>query len=159
MKPSLLQIINFWPPFLILGIRVNRYQKDLRTLDVEMGLRFWNWNHQRTHFGGSLFAMTDPFYALLIREHINEKIVIWVKSATIQFKKPGRGTVYAQFALSSAKLQELRLSLKSFKKAETHFLIEIKDKKNNVIAIVDQVIYLRKRETLSKFKEKSLKAS
>src|SRR5258708_26936269 len=51
--------INLWPPFLGAGIRVKRIAPDMKAIDVEMKLRFWNANYVGTHFGGSLFAMTD----------------------------------------------------------------------------------------------------
>jgi hypothetical protein len=54
--------INFWPPFLGMGIRIQHIAADMKAVDVEMKLRFWNANYVGTHFGGSLFAMTDPFY-------------------------------------------------------------------------------------------------
>lgn len=148
MKPSLLNLISFWPPFLVSGIRVKRYLKAHRVLEVEMGLRFWNWNHERSHFGGSLYAMTDPFYALLIREHLEEKVEVWVKSATVHFKRPGRGTVTARFELSHSKLQEVRLALEHSRKAEPSFKIEIRDESDKVVAEVEQVVYVRRRKSL-----------
>ena len=57
--------INFWPPFLGMGIRIRRIAPDMKAVDVEMKLHFWNANYVGTHFGGSLFAMTDPFYMLM----------------------------------------------------------------------------------------------
>src|SRR5882757_5628335 len=34
--------INFWPPFLGAGIRVTHIAPDMKAVDVEMKLRFWN---------------------------------------------------------------------------------------------------------------------
>ena len=39
---------------------------DYRYARVRMRLRPWNRNYFGTHFGGSLFAMTDPFWVLLL---------------------------------------------------------------------------------------------
>jgi hypothetical protein len=52
--------VNFWPPFLGMGIRIVHIAPDMKAVDVEMKLRFWNANYVGTQFGGSLFAMTDP---------------------------------------------------------------------------------------------------
>jgi len=158
VKPSLIQLISFWPPFLVSGIRLRRYLKTHRVLEVEMGLRFWNWNHERSHFGGSLYAMTDPFYPLLIREHLEEKVEVWVKSAVIQFKRPGKGTVYARFELTQNKLQELRLALEHSRKAEPSFKIEIMDESDKLVAVVEQVVYVRRKKTLIGSGSPSLKA-
>src|SRR5579859_1769137 len=62
--------INFWPPFLGAGIRVQRIAPDMKAIDVEMRLRWWNANYVGTHFGGSLFAMTDAFYMLMLMANL-----------------------------------------------------------------------------------------
>ena len=51
--------INLWLPFLGAGIRIRHIAPDMKAVDVEMKLRRWNANYVGTHFGGSLFAMTD----------------------------------------------------------------------------------------------------
>jgi hypothetical protein len=53
--------LNFYPPFLGAGIRVRR-GADGRTFDVRMKLSAFNRNFVGTHFGGSLYAMCDPFF-------------------------------------------------------------------------------------------------
>ena len=40
--------INFWPPFLGAGIRVVHISSDLKAIDVEMPLRFYNANYVGT---------------------------------------------------------------------------------------------------------------
>jgi Domain of unknown function (DUF4442) len=62
--------INLWPPFLGAGIRVKRVARDMKAVDVEMKLRFWNANYVGTHFGGSLFGMTDAFYMLMLMANL-----------------------------------------------------------------------------------------
>jgi len=62
--------INLWPPFFGAGIRVKRIAPDMKAVDVEMKLRWWNANYVGTHFGGSLFAMTDAFYMLMLMANL-----------------------------------------------------------------------------------------
>jgi len=75
-KRHLRWLINLWPPFLGAGIRVTRLQPDWKAIDVEMKLRFWNANYVGTHFGGSLYAMTDPFYMLMLIENLGSDYVV-----------------------------------------------------------------------------------
>lgn len=58
---SLRRYMNFWPPFLFSGIHITRLSDDFRHARVELRQRWYNRNYVGTHFGGSLFAMTDPF--------------------------------------------------------------------------------------------------
>ena len=62
MKASTLRRgLNLWPPFLFAGIHVTEISPDWKRIRVELRMRPWNRNYVKTHFGGSLFAMTDPF--------------------------------------------------------------------------------------------------
>jgi len=100
--------INFWPPFLGAGIRIRYISPDTKAVDVEMKLRFWNRNYVGTHFGGSLYSMTDPFFMLMLLDNLGPEYLVWDKAATIRFKKPGRGKVRAEFRLSDEQLDETR---------------------------------------------------
>ncbi|HVP64109.1 MAG TPA: DUF4442 domain-containing protein, partial [candidate division Zixibacteria bacterium] len=104
LKRRLLRFINFWPPFLGAGIRLRRLSPDFREADVEMHQRFWNTNYVGVHFGGSLCAMADPFYMLLLMENLGREYIVWDKAASVRFRKPGRGTVRAEFRLSEAEI-------------------------------------------------------
>ena len=66
--------INFWPPFVGTGIRVRHVASDMKSVDVELKLRFWNANYVGTHFGGSLFAMTDAFYMLMLMANLGRRL-------------------------------------------------------------------------------------
>jgi hypothetical protein len=55
------RFMNIWPPFLFAGIRVQEVSPDWRHARVRLKLSWYNRNYVKTHFGGSLFSMTDPF--------------------------------------------------------------------------------------------------
>ena len=98
MKPSTLRhVFNFWPPFLFAGIHVTRMSADWREARVELRMRPWTKNYVGTHFGGSLFSMTDPFWMILVKECLGSDYIVWDKAAEIEFVKPGKGTVHANF--------------------------------------------------------------
>jgi len=117
----------------------------MKSIDVEMKLRFWNANYVGTHFGGSLFAMTDAFYMLMLMHHLGRDYIVWDKAATIRYKKPGRGPVRAEFRLSDAQVEEVRQKLKTLEKCEPVFVVEVKDESGVVIAEVERLLHVRKR--------------
>jgi len=139
--------INFWPPFLGAGIRVKHIALDMKSVDVEMKMRFWNANYVGTHFGGSLFAMTDAFYMLMLMANLGRDYIVWDKAASIRYRKPGTGTVRAEFRLSDAQLEEIREKLKTLSKYEPVFSVEVRDEAGVVIAEVEKVLHVRKKET------------
>jgi acyl-coenzyme A thioesterase PaaI-like protein len=137
--------INFWPPFLGAGIRIRKISPDMRAVDVEMKLRFWNANYVGTQFGGSLFAMTDAFYMLMLMANLGRDYIVWDKAATIRYRKPGRGTVRAEFRLSDSQIEDIREKLKTLPKYEPVFTVEVKDNAGVVIAGVEKVLHVRKK--------------
>ena len=138
--------INLWPPFLGAGIRVQRIAPDMKAVDVEMKLRWWNANYVGTHFGGSLFALTDAFYMLMLMANLGSDYIVWDKAATIRYRKPGRGTVRAEFRLNDSQIADIREKLKTLLKYEPAFTVEVKDKTGVVIAEVEKLLYVRKKD-------------
>jgi acyl-coenzyme A thioesterase PaaI-like protein len=138
--------INFWPPFLGAGIRVLRIAPDMKAVDVEMKLRWWNANYVGTQFGGSLFAMTDPFFMLMLMANLGRDYVVWDKAASIRYRKPGRGTVRAEFRVTDAQLDDIREKLKTLPKYEPVFTLEVKDEQGVVIAEVEKRLHIRRKD-------------
>ncbi|WP_408096085.1 DUF4442 domain-containing protein [Peredibacter sp. HCB2-198] len=141
------KIINFYGPFVGAGVRLQKMSKDFRHARVAMKLTFYNKNYMGTQFGGSLYAMVDPWYMLMLIKNLGPEYIVWDKAATINFRKPGRGTVYANFNLTDAHLEEIRATLVTQNKMDYIFKVEIKDKDGKLIADVDKVLYIRKKST------------
>jgi hypothetical protein len=140
--------VNFWPPFLGAGIRVVHIAPDMKAVDVEMKLRWWNANYVGTQFGGSLYAMTDPFYMLMLMANLGRDYIVWDKAGSIRYRKPGKGTVHAEFRLADAQLDYIREKLKVLPKYEPVFKIEIKDEQGSVIAEVEKLLHVRKKDAV-----------
>lgn len=147
VKRSLLGLLNWWPPYLGMGVKVRRISKDFREVDVEMHLRFWNSNYVGVHFGGSLFAMTDPFYMLMLIENLGPDFVVWDKAASIRFRKPAKGTVRAEFRLSQEQIEEARRGAENQAKFEPVFVVQIKDQGGEVVAEAERTLHIRKKRT------------
>jgi acyl-coenzyme A thioesterase PaaI-like protein len=138
--------VNFWPPILGMGICVKHIAPDMKSIDVEMKLRWWNANYVGTHFGGSLFAMTDAFYMLMLMANLGRDYIVWDKAASIRYRKPGKGTVRAEFRLTDAQLDDIRDKLKTLPKYEPTFQVEVKDESGEVVAAVEKLIHVRKKD-------------
>jgi hypothetical protein len=146
LQRRLRSFLNLWPPFLGAGIRVARLQPDWREVDVEMKLRRWNANFVGTHYGGSLYSMTDPFYMLMLIANLGGDYIVWDKAASIRFRRPGKGTVRAAFRLSQAELEAIRELLQTEPKVDRTYLIEVKDEAGAVVAEIEKVVNVRRKE-------------
>ena len=146
MKASTLRHgLNLWPPFLFSGIHVTRISDDYRHARVELRTRLWNQNYALTHFGGSLFAMTDPFWMLLTLNAIGSDYYVWDQAGSIEFVKPGRGTVHARFDLDEAVLDELRAAAADGGKVLRWFDTDVVDTQGEVVARVRKQLYVRRK--------------
>ncbi|GAB2505188.1 DUF4442 domain-containing protein [Pseudoxanthomonas sangjuensis] len=144
MKPSTFRrLMNLWPPFLFTGIHVTAISGDWRQLRVELRERPWNRNYVRTHFGGSLFAMTDPMWMLLLMHTLGNDYYVWDKAAEIEFVKPGKGVVKAEFRLDDADLAEIRAATAGGGKYLHWFPVEVTDAQGDVVARVRKQLYVR----------------
>jgi hypothetical protein len=141
--------LNVWPPFLGAGIRVRRLASDWTEIDIEMKLRWWNRNYVGTHYGGSLYSMADPFFMLMLIENLGKDYIVWDKSASIRFKRPGRGTVSASFRLSPEQVQEIKQALNTQEKIERAFTVEVKDESGSVIAVIEKLLHVRRKDQTS----------
>ena len=142
---TLRHVLNLWPPFLFAGIHVAAIGDDFRSARVELRMRPWNRNYVGTHFGGSLFAMTDPFWMLMVLHALGDGYIVWDKAATIDFEKPGRGPVYAEFALDDAMLEELRAAAAGGDKVLRWFDAPVRDAAGDVVAMVRKQLYVRRK--------------
>ncbi|MEJ5364405.1 MAG: DUF4442 domain-containing protein [Desulfosoma sp.] len=138
-------LLNLYPPYLGAGVRVRHVSPDFREIVVEMPLRFFNRNYVGTHFGGSLYAMVDPFYMLMLIKNLGPDYIVWDKAASIEFVKPGRGTVRAHFRLDEKVLDEIKEKVKDGGKCLPTFTVPVVDRHGDVVARVEKVLYVRKK--------------
>jgi acyl-coenzyme A thioesterase PaaI-like protein len=146
MKASTLRHgLNLWPPFLFSGIHVVAIAPDYRQAAVELRMRPWNRNYVGTHFGGSLFSMTDPFWMLLAMNALGRDYIVWDRAGSIEFVKPGRGTVRAEFRLDDAVLDELRQATAGGDKYLRWFDTEVVDASGETVARIRKQLYVRRK--------------
>lgn len=146
-KDNLDRVMNFYPPYLGAGVRIAEADDDFRYVRVEMPLRFYNRNYVGTHFGGSLYSMCDPFYMLMLLKNLGDDYLVWDRAASIEFKKPGRGKVVAEFTLSDERIDEIRRRADEDGKVEPTFEVEVVDQKGDVVAVVEKVVYVRRKDS------------
>ena len=140
-----MRFVNFYPPYLGAGVRVLPSHGDDRTIRVEMRLRFWNRNLFGTHFGGSLYAMCDPWFVFLLVRHLGDGYLVWDKAAAIEFLKPGRGRVTATFHVSTAEVAEIRAAADRDGKTEPVLTAEVVGEDGEVVARVRKTLWVKRK--------------
>jgi acyl-coenzyme A thioesterase PaaI-like protein len=147
MSPAALRrLMNMWPPFVFSGIRVETIAEDWRYARVRLKLRWYNRNYVRTQFGGSLFAMADPFWMILTMEALRHEYIVWDKAGEIEFIAPGRSDVWAEIRIDDAMLDEIRAATANGEKHLRWCETEVKTADGEPIARVRKQIYVRRKK-------------
>ena len=142
---SMRRLLNLWPPFLFCGIRVLEISDDWRRARVVLRKRWYNRNYVGTHFGGSLFAMTDPFWMVLTLQCMGRDYIVWDKAADIEFIAPGREDVFAEFRIDEAMLDEIRAATAGGEKYLRWCETPITTASGELVAHVRKQLYVRRK--------------
>ncbi len=145
-KHLLMKAVNLWPPFLGAGVRLTVLTPDFRQARVEMKLTRLNANYVGVHFGGSLYSMTDPWYMLMVMEILGREYVVWDKAASIQFKRPGKGRVSAEFKITDELIEEIKFEVSEKGKTEKELFVEVKNDEGQIVALVNKTIWISKKK-------------
>lgn len=144
-KSIFLKLFNYYPPYLGAGIKVKRLPDDDWAYNVSMKLRFYNNNYVGVHFGGSLYSMCDPFYMLILMNKLGRSYIVWDKSASIEFKRPGKGRVSATFRIPKQRVEQIKDEVEQKGKSEPEFRVEILNDKGEVISEVTKRLWVKKK--------------
>lgn len=139
------RFLNVWPPFLFSGIVVQELSNDFRHARVVLHLRPLSRNYVGTLFGGSLFAMTDPFWMVMVLRNLGDDYVVWDRAGEIEFVSPGRASVRASFEVTDELLDELRTAAADGSKVLRWLETDVTTADGTVVARVRKQLYVRRK--------------
>jgi acyl-coenzyme A thioesterase PaaI-like protein len=137
--------VNAYPPYAGARIEITYIAPDASELRVRMPLVPENTNLVGTHFGGSLYAMVDPHLMILLMQRLGSAYVVWDQSATIDFLKPGRGTVHATVRITEEEVADIEAATHDGAKHLPRWTLEILDEEGDVVARVTKTLYVRRK--------------
>ena len=137
--------INEYAPYVGARIEVTHVAEDASEIRVRMPLEESNANLVGTHFGGSLYSMVDPHLMILLIQRLGPEFVVWDRSATIEFLRPGRGTVHAAVRVSEAEVASIREATKDGERHLPEWTIDVTSDDGEVVARVRKTLYVRRR--------------
>ncbi|HET8830334.1 MAG TPA: DUF4442 domain-containing protein [Pelobium sp.] len=143
---SLKWLLRFYPPLFFQRIWVVKFAKDFKCVEVKINKSFININYNKTLFGGTIFSASDPFYAILFDQILRKKgfkTRVWLKSAHIQYLKPGNTDLRFKISISDFDIAEAEQQLKTDGKFIKTFPIEMYNKEGVLCALVQNEVYIR----------------
>ncbi|MCJ0743345.1 DUF4442 domain-containing protein [Pedobacter montanisoli] len=140
--------LSLYPPLLFQRIWVRRFHKGFRGVDVKISNSFLNRNYNGSIFGGTIYAATDPFYAILFDQLMQRKgykCRVWLKSASIQYIKPGMSALYFTIVITDEMIAEAEKALTETGKFVKAYPMELYNKQGELCARVMNEVYLRNK--------------
>jgi len=141
--------MSLWAPNLFSGIRIRRFSEDWTHATVELHVNLITRNYVKTAFGGSMSAMTDPYFFMLVMHQLGRDYVVWDTRGEIEFVKPGRGVLTAEFHVSPEKVAELRERARGGAKVLEWFETVITDREGDTVARVRREVYIREKKRVT----------
>jgi acyl-coenzyme A thioesterase PaaI-like protein len=135
---------NLFPAYRGTGARIAYISADYREVRVRLPLSWRTRNYVGTIFGGSLYGAVDPIYMIMLIKILGPRYVVWDKSATIKFLRPGRGTLYARFVLDEEEIQTIRKLAAENPSTDRVYKVDLADEQGVVHASFEKTIYIRK---------------
>ena len=137
---------NFYPAYRGTGAHITYIAHDWREIRIELPLSWRTRNYVGTIYGGSMYAAVDPFYMVMLIRILGPDYVVWDKAATIEFRRPGRSTLYATFALGDEELESIKADLMEKPAVDRVYRTDLIDEEGTVCASVEKTIYIRRKE-------------
>lgn len=137
---------NLWPSYRGTGGRVEYIAPDYREIRTRLRLSWRTRNYVGTLFGGSLFAMADPFYMIILMHNLGKDYVVWDKSSNIRFKRPGTGTVRATFRVEEEQLRQMTDEVNTLGERDYVFTVALVNKEGKVVAEIDKTLYVARKD-------------
>ena len=138
--------MNLWPPLFFSGIKIESISADWHHIRVSLALRWYNRNYVGTQFGGALYMMTDPFFMLMFMRLLGRDYIVWDRSANINFIAPGYSKVWVDFHVNESDISQVKSEVLEHGKTHWHRTVSILDSDQKLIAKVDKVIYVRRKD-------------
>ncbi len=139
-------MLSLFPPLLFSRVQVMAIANDFSWAEIRVKHSIFNKNLQKTIFGGTIFSAFDPFHAILfwqIFAHRGQKLEAWLKSASIDYKKPAASDLLIRFEITADDMLAAEAGLKSDGKFERWMTAQAIDKSGNICAEARLLVYLR----------------
>lgn len=136
---------NHFPAYRRTGARISYIRSDWREVHIKLPLNRRTRNYVGTMFGGSMFAAVDPIYMVMWLKILPRGDRVWVKHGEIDFRRPGRETLYARFLISDEDLDAVTSALESRGRHEMSVRIPLETASGVTCALAGQTLDFQRR--------------
>ena len=113
-------------------------------------------NYVGTIYGGHMYSCVDGIYMVQLINILGKNYVIWDKSASIRFRRPGNKTLFAEFNITDGLLEQIKKEINQHQEKDFNLSINLTDKEGVIYAEIEKLIYIASKEY---YKKKKLKTN
>ncbi len=118
---------------------------DWHEVRIRLPLNWRTRNYVGTIYGGSIYGAIDPIYMLMLMRILGSGYVVWDKAANVRFRKPGKGTLFADFLLTPDEISEIKDLAENARSIDRIYNVELKDAAGAVHATIEKTLYIAKK--------------
>ena len=135
-------MFNWSPMYRNTTGRIIEVSKDIHYVKIKIPLNYKNKNYVGAMFGGSMFSATDPIYMIQLMEILGPKYIVWDKSASIKYKRPGTSTAYGEFLLTKDEIIFIKQQVNSKHEINFDKQVNLVSKEGVVFSEVYKTLYI-----------------
>lgn len=135
-------LLNLFPPYWGTGAKAVFLSSDFKEVQIRLPLFWRTRNYVGTIFGGSIYASADPIFMIQLIELLGKNYVVWDKSSSIRFIRPGNKTLYARFLISDELLNKIKSDISEKQEIDLTLEVDFIDISGIVYAKVSKVLYI-----------------
>jgi acyl-coenzyme A thioesterase PaaI-like protein len=137
---------NLFPCYRRTGARIDYVGPGGREVRVKLPLNWKTRGYWGTTFGGSMYGAVDPVLLVMLSRRLGPAYMVWDKAAKIEFKRPGRSTLYASFLLEDSDIADIKERLEQTRRIDRTYNVELRDAGGMVCAAIEKVVTIRRRD-------------
>jgi len=138
-------LFNLYPCYRRTGVRITYVSAAFDEIRIKLPLNWKTRGYNGTMFGGSMYGCIDPVYVVMFSLNLGKRYIAWDKAATIEFRKPGRETLYSTLRFAAGELDGSVNELDTSEKVERVYDVDLCDAAGVVYAHFRKTIQIRKR--------------
>jgi acyl-coenzyme A thioesterase PaaI-like protein len=136
--------VNVAPVFRATGAWITHISADMRFVELELPLKLKTRNPLGTMCGGNMYSAVHGIYLVMLMKNLGRDYACMDRLSIIKFLKPGKGTLYAQFELTQAEIDEVKFLVEKNGRTDRQYLVELKDANGMVCGEVTCTVNIRR---------------
>ena len=137
---------NLFPGFRRTGARMIEASDDFHYAKIKLPLNYKTRNYVGTIYGGSMYSCADGIYMVQLINILGKDYVVWDKSASIRFRRPGNQALFAEFLITKEFTAQIKEEIATQKEKDYVLKVDLVNAEGEVHAEVEKVLYISTKE-------------